>query len=240
MYRLYKKNELTFSLLWIGIYVILSTLAENISTAIGTEKIIIAPLHIGLVIFLWLWIRKHNLFERYGLCRFKGDVKKYFYFFPLIIIVSSRLWNGITMKFSIVETMLYILSMFCVGFIEEIIFRGFLFKAMCKDNIRRAILISSITFGIGHIVNLLNGAELLATILQIACAVAIGFLFTIIFYKGKSLLPCIIAHIAINSLGAFAVDGSQVFSIIRAIVLSFASVGYAMWILKNGEQVASA
>ena len=86
------------------------------------------------------------------------------------------------------------LSMACVGVIEEVIFRGFLFKAMCKDNIKLAVFISSITFGMGHIVNLLNGKDLIATLLQICYASAIGFLFTIIFYKGKSLLPCIITH----------------------------------------------
>ena len=79
--------------------------------------------------------------------------------------MSINLWNGVTMKLSVLETVLYILSMLCVGFIEEIIFRGFLFKALCKDNIKQAIAISSITFGVGHIVNLLNGKELIPTLL---------------------------------------------------------------------------
>lgn len=52
------------------------------------------------------------------------------------------------------------------------------------NNVKRAILISSITFGLGHIVNLLNGKNILETLMQICYAVAIGFLFTIIFYKG--------------------------------------------------------
>lgn len=57
-----------------------------------------------------------------------------------------------------------------------------------SNNIKFAVFISSITFGMGHIVNLLNGKDLIPTLLQICYAVAIGFLFTIIIYKGKSFL----------------------------------------------------
>ena len=35
-------------------------------------------------------------------------------------------------------------------------------------------------------------------------AVAVGFLLVTIFYRGGSLLPCILVHSAINTLGTFA------------------------------------
>lgn len=235
MYYLYKKNELTFSLLCIMVYVISCSAADNVSTHLGTEKIITAPMSIFFVLLIFCWIRKHRLSEKYGLHSFKGNWKSYLYFLPLLLIMSTNLWNGVTRSVSITEAILYVLSMLCVGFIEEIIFRGFLFKAISKDNIKRAIFISSITFGIGHIVNLLNGADILPTLLQICYAAALGFLFTIIFYKGKSLLPCIITHSVINSLSIFAVQCSQLSSIITAAVLTVVSVGYALWILKIKE-----
>ena len=46
------------------------------------------------------------------------------------------LWYGVAMNVSLLETVLYILTMFCVGFLEEMIFRGFLFNAMAKDGIK--------------------------------------------------------------------------------------------------------
>lgn len=184
------------------------------------------------------FIKKHNLSEQYGLCSFMGSLKNYLYFIPLGLMISVNLWNGVTMNVSVLGTVLFILSMLCVGFIEEVIFRGFLFKAMCKDNIRLAIFVSSITFGLGHIVNLLNGRELLPTLLQICYATAIGFLFTIFFYKGKSLLPCIITHSIFNSIAIFAVQRTQMFSIITSILLCIISLGYALWILKRAEKSA--
>ena len=237
MNRLYKKNELMFSLVWIAVYVVLFSLSDSLSISLGIEKIVTAPLGLIFVVFLWYWIKKQDLLEKYGLCSFKGDAKKYLYFIPLALILTCNLWNGVTLNLSVGETSLYILSMLCVGFIEEVIFRGFLFKALCIENLKRAILISSITFGVGHVVNLLNGAEVFLTVLQMGYATAIGFLFTIIFYKGKSLFPCIIVHSIFNALSVFAVEGSHVFNIVTAIMLSAISIGYAVWILKKAEPI---
>lgn len=123
--------------------------------------------------------------------------------------------------------------MLCVGFIEEIIFRGFLFKAIYADNMKEAILISSLTFGFGHIINLLNGANFLSTLLQICYASAIGFLFTIIFLKGKSLLACILTHSILNSLSIFAVQGTPTANMIQSLLLCAISILYAFFILKS-------
>ncbi len=235
MKKLYEKSELAFAIVWIIVYVVLLSVADNFSHSLGFEKIITAPVSVLLALVLFLWIKKHNLSEKYGLCLFKGNWKNYLYFTPLLLIMTTNLWNGIAMNVSLEETALYILSMFCVGFIEEVIFRGLLFKAICKSNQKQAILISSITFGIGHVVNLLNGADILSTILQICYASAIGFLFTIIFYKGKSLMPCIITHGIVNSLSVFSVQGTQMLNIVTSVVLCVISFGYALWILKKSE-----
>lgn len=238
MERLYKKNELNFSLVWIIAYVVLFSIAENFSAALGFGKIVTAPVCIIFIILIFAFIKKHNLWKKYGLCSFRGNLKDYLYFIPLVLIISVNLWNGITITVSISEVFLYIMSMLCVGFIEEVIFRGFLFKAISKDNIKSAIFVSSITFGMGHIINLLNGRDLIPTLLQICYATAIGFLFTIIFYKGKSLLPCIITHGVTNSLSVFAVDNSSLMhGIITAAVLCVVSLAYTLWILKKTKNL---
>ncbi|MCM1296612.1 MAG: CPBP family intramembrane metalloprotease [Muribaculaceae bacterium] len=232
MKKLYEKSELKFSLFWIIAYVVLFSVADQFSGSLGIKKVVTAPAGIVMALFLFCWIRGQGLSGKYGLCPFRGNWKDYLYFVPLLLIMSVNLWNGATMNVSVLETVLYILSMLCVGFIEEIVFRGFLFKALCKNSVKKAVLVASVTFGIGHIVNLLNGAEVLLTLLQICYATAIGFLLTIIFYKGKSLVPCIIAHGVVNSLSIFAVHDSQVFDIVTAAVLCVLSAGYALWILK--------
>ena len=97
-----------------------------------------------------------------------------------------------------------VITMAIVGYIEEIIFRGFLYKAIEKDNVKQAIIISAVTFGAGHIVNLLTGHGSVDTILQMAYAIAIGFAFAMFFYKSGSLIPCIITHSIVNLTSKFS------------------------------------
>ena len=142
------------------------------------------------------------------------------------------------MNTSVINTILFIISMLCVGFLEEIIFRGFLFVSMSQNGLKSAIVMSSITFGIGHIVNLINDGDFVPTLLQVFYAIAIGFLFTIMFYKSKSLIPCIIVHAVFNSLSIFSVENSSMtFDVITCIFLCVVSIGYALWILKKTKVI---
>ncbi len=234
MFRLYKKNLLNFSLVCIFAYVVIFSAADSFSETLGIEKILTAPVGLLFVGTLFGFIKKHDLMEECGLCAFRENIKKYLYFLPLLLIVSTNLWNGVTRNVSVLETALFIVSMLCVGFLEEVIFRGFLFKAISRDSLKIAILVSSLTFGLGHIVNLLNGADLIPTLLQICYASAIGFLFAVIFYRGKSLLPCILAHSVFNSLSIFGVKGSRTWEIITSFFLCVVSVGYGLWIWRQG------
>ena len=127
------------------------------------------------------------------------------------------------------------LTMAGVGILEELIFRGLLFRAMEKDNRKAAVLVSSLTFGIGHIVNLLNGAPVLDTLLQIIYAVSIGLLFTILFLKTGSLIPCIITHSTVNALSAIAGPRSSALDLVAALVLTIVPLLYTFWILKKQE-----
>ena len=130
--------------------------------------------------------------------------------------------------------MLYVLSMFCVGFLEEMIFRGLLFQAMAKDSVKSAIVVSSITFGAGHIVNLVNGsgAELLPNLLQVMYAVAAGFAFVMIYCKTRSLIPCIIVHSVFNGLSAFSNEAVMTpqRQIISGVLLTVIAGGYALYL----------
>ncbi len=53
MYRLYKKNVLNFSLVWMIAYVVLLSFAENLSASLGLKKIITAPVCIVFVLLIF-------------------------------------------------------------------------------------------------------------------------------------------------------------------------------------------
>ena len=233
MQNFYKKNELFFALIWIAVYVLSISAADGLSEEIGILKVITLPVALVLSFFLYGWIRKNKLQQYYGLRRITSiDFRKYLYFLPLFVLSIANLWNGVVFEHSFLETALFIASMLFIGFLEEVIFRGFLFKALSRKSIRSATLISSVTFGMGHIVNLLNGADFLPTLLQIGYASAIGFLFTVLFMKTKSLWPGILAHAFINATSIFAVEGNGSVQLVSSLVMVVLSVGYALYLLR--------
>ena len=232
--KLYEKSELWFALAWIIAYVVLASTGDNISAGLGIDKIVTLPILIAMSVILYFFVRKNGLTEKYGLCKPQLPTAKMLYCIPLFVLLTANLWYGVAMNISPLETVLYVLSMFCVGFLEELIFRGLLFRAMAKDGVKSAIIVSSVTFGIGHIVNLVNGsgAELLPNLLQVLYAVAIGFAFVMIYWKTKSLLPCIIVHSVFNGLSAFANEAviTPQRQIISGILLAVIAGGYALYL----------
>jgi membrane protease YdiL (CAAX protease family) len=235
MTQFHKRNPLGFALMWIGIYVVSLSLADALSQAIGVEKLLTAPLCLVLTAVLFCWLKGQALLETYGLAHPAGRLRPWLHYWPLLLLISTNLWGGVALQYSLAETLLYVLSMLCVGFLEELIFRGFLFRALCRDSVKTAIWVSSVTFGIGHIVNLLNGAALLPTLLQLCYATAAGFLFTVMVYRWGSLWPCIVTHSLLNSLSAVAAPKSQTLQLITAVVLTAVALAYALWIWKRPE-----
>ena len=208
MRKLYEKNELRFAIAWIVVYCVLQSLANPLNNAIGIGYAASAAFCILQTVVLFTFIRKNDLQQRYGLCRSSVPAGRFLYYVPLLILASGNLWNGVAVNYAPAETACRIVCMLCVGFLEEVIFRGLLFTAIAKNNIRSAVVISSVTFGIGHLINLFNGSgmDLVSNLCQIVFAIAVGFLLVTIFDRGGSLLPCIIVHAAINTLGTFAND----------------------------------
>ena len=228
MKKILEKHETPFCILLIIFYIVLNSFCLNTFGIDDFRSVVINTLFsFGLLML----ISKLDKEEYYGLVGVK-DLKNYLYFLPLVLILTVNLWNGININGSWKSIVFYILNMLNVGFIEEIIFRGFLFKMMEKDNLRKAIIVSSITFGVGHIINLFMGAELIPTLLQICYATSIGYLFVTIFYKSKSLVPCIITHSIMNALSLFNVETTKMMYI-SGVFLIIVPLLYAFYINKK-------
>lgn len=233
--RLYDKSNILFAVLFIVLYCALMSLGDGLSAMIGVEKLITLFVGLGLSAVLLLFLSKHGLLASYGLCLPKNRAKEMLYYVPIFVMLSANLWYGFALNYSILETILYILSMLCVGFLEEVIFRGLLFESMRKDNEKAAVIVSSVTFGIGHILNLFNGsgAELLPNLLQVVYATAAGFMFVMVYCKTKSLLVPIAAHGVFNALSAFsgAEAAAPKGQILTALLLTVIASAYAFYLV---------
>lgn len=230
MKKLYEKNESTFAILWIVAYVVLFSLADSLSESTGIPKLYTMFLSLVMAAVLLFFICKNGLSAYYGLCKVSGGWKKYLYFLPLFLVSTCNLWQGITWPAPFLRAVPAMVTFTVAGLLEELIFRGLLFKAMLRDNQKAAIIVGSLTFGMGHIVNLLTGAPLLDTLLQVVYATAIGYLFITIFLKTGSIVPCIIAHCIINGTCVFAAGQERWLMVIVCILLTVIPLGYALWL----------
>lgn len=233
MNRLYNKSEIWFSVLWIVVYIVGTMVLDGVANALGIPNVFQPIFYVLLSLVIIVWIIRNNLLAKYGLCRSPYSMKYFLYFIPLVVLVSINFWCGVGVTTSLIDTVIFVISMLAVGFIEEIIFRGFLFRAMEQDGIILAILISSLTFGFGHIINLFSGAEIVSTLLQIGYATTTGFLFVVILYRGGTLIPCIITHSLFNALSVFSVTASPVIDIIISLVIMILTMSYSLVLLKT-------
>lgn len=207
MKKLYQKNELVFAILWIVAYVVLcGTVRSNFGDDSPIMTVVLAVFTAGILVFIGV----NKLWERYGLCKWHGSAVGYLFFIPLLILMTGNLWNGFKPEYEGMGQVYAVVSAALIGFVEEMIFRGFLFRILLKkDPVPVAITISAVTFGIGHIVNLFTGQGSLETVIQIFYAIALGFIFTFVFYKSGSLIMCIIAHSLIDVFARFSLLGQN-------------------------------
>lgn len=255
MKKLYEKSQLGFALSWIGLYVVVMNIALQVcggfdDLASKTPQSLLVPVGciLALSVAATVWILRNGLAKEFGLCRFGGSLKAFLWFIPLILMSCTNLKNGLFLPTPPAVCILMAVNLAAGGYVEEIIFRGFLFRAMEKDNRTSAIIVSAVTFGAGHIVNIFNTADIFGVLLQVCYAIVIGFLYTIIVYKGGSLWPCIASHMFVNFTSVFAPQNGPftqlmgtVFGSTSSLLVEGISAGliilisgsYALWLWKQ-------
>ena len=203
MKKLFDKNEVTFALVMIVFYVIGNSVMGDVSEIAGVAHLGEMIFNIVMGVVLFMFIKKHELSEYLGLCGSEVPAGKMLFYIPLYLAAARSIFFGLGIEGTVIETVFRTVMMLFVGFLEEIIFRGFLYKGIAKQNEKRAIVISALTFGIGHIVNLANGYDALSAVMQISYAIVVGFVLVFIFRSTGSLLHCIAFHSLNNILTGF-------------------------------------
>jgi len=112
---------------------------------------------------------------------------------PVILLSVIPLVNGIKQK-SASGIILLIGTSLLIGIIEEFYFRGVIFFALKPEGKKSAILISSMLFGIVHLLNLTGGADIIDTLFQMVFAFGIGLIMAVVRYETDLLLPQILVH----------------------------------------------
>ena len=135
MRKFYEKSEIWFAVTWIIIHVVGVSVADSISESIGIPSLITLIFSVAMAAVLIVFMKKNDFMEQYGLCKFSGSYKAFLFFVPLAAICSINFWNGIAFEPSVGQCVIIGAAKGIAGIVEELIFRGLLFVAMCRSNV---------------------------------------------------------------------------------------------------------
>jgi len=123
------------------------------------------------------------------------------------------------------------------GALEEVGSRGIILTLFLnKYSEWKSITFSSIVFGLMHLLNLTNGADLVWVLGQVAWAFMIGLFYGYVFVRTRSLLPSMIVHYMSNAfisslLGYLQMWASVEVQVVYGIIFSFGIIPTALMIL---------
>ena len=161
----------------------------------------------------------------------KGTAKRVLYYSPLLLIAFSPLVAGVDLEEGAAFLFANLFLTLGIGMAEEIFFRGIICNLWLKYGVIKAMLLSSVLFGMSHILNVADGADLLVTILQICFAIVYGMVFTLIFIEGNSLIPCVLLHALHDFCSFISAEGSMQSDMISGAVQFIILLAYFLYML---------
>lgn len=184
---------------------------------------------------------------------FKDNKNRLLLFSALALFVLMELFNIISawMNGDLLAghpAPILILSYLFVSIFEETVFRilpvrFFAARLVSKKDEVMLVVLTSLAFGLFHLVNIFSGASVLFTLLQIIFASSIGSFFCVLFLRIRSPLLIVALHFAHDVITGFnspdltrgviysgAVTG---YDIITVLLQSALFLCYSIWRIRN-------
>ncbi|MBR0236292.1 MAG: CPBP family intramembrane metalloprotease [Clostridia bacterium] len=167
-----------------------------ISRAVGAALFILIAIYLGYDIF--------------GLK--KAINKKALFALPCLIVALNNLPYVALMRGDAMitgapaEIYFFILECIFVALFEEVAFRGVLYLTLQKGRTTRrglffSVIVSSVVFGLFHLINLFYGASIGQTALQVGYSFLVGCMCAFVLIKTGSIWYCVIIHAIYNFCG---------------------------------------
>ncbi|WOO35303.1 CPBP family intramembrane glutamic endopeptidase [Anaerocolumna sp. AGMB13020] len=197
---------------------------DTLDTYLAITGFLAASVIIGLIIMK----KSGSGLDAYGVCRGKaGTGKKVVWYLPIFLIeILPVAVYGFQELDSVVTTAILLLYTLAVGINEEIYFRGIALKVLKIKGKKKAVIGASVIFGVFHVVNLLNGKNILYIILQVAFAFLVGLVLAEIVCITGSLIGVIAWHtthdfIAYSTGDVLDTKGLIILTVQVAVLLGF-------------------
>lgn len=194
--RFSEKYPVIAAILWMIMYLIPFSVAMAITTILDLNNLLLPTLvNIVFSIIATIYLKKRYLsFKTIGISK-PVNIKNTIYFIPIILIATVPIIFGGKFSVTSYEAINYLVLTLSVGYFEEILGRGVLYRIV--ESVKGkccAVLVSSIIFGVAHMANALGGKDIIDIILQIGFAFLIGILLAELMIITKSIIPGMIYH----------------------------------------------
>lgn len=132
----------------------------------------------------------------------------------------------------VLNILMFVFTMFLIGWGEELIFRGILLNLFLErfSNTRKgvlgAVLLNGVLFGATHLTNIFSGVELKSVAIQAVNTAVLGIVFAAIYARNRNIWVVIIAHAVTDFAALFgsgffgrgtAIDGINTMSYVNLI-----------------------
>lgn len=198
-------------------------------------QIMVTTVFLVISILLGIFIMKKSRFtlSDYGFqANEKDSFRKVWWYIPLIVVAVLPIFiAGFSSEVNALEYVILLFFTIAVGFNEEIYFRGLAYKFMEEKGRKKAIIWTSVIFGVLHLANALNSKSILYLILQMFFAFLVGIVLAELVSITKSLWANIIWHASydyISSITGDALDKTALIILAIQVVILLA-VAIALW-----------
>jgi hypothetical protein len=128
---------------------------------------------------------------------------------PLLLFTLINIEEGVVVDLSKpVLILLHLMTALSTGWVEEVLCRGIVVTTLLqkwgrsKKGIYLTVLVSSVLFGVAHLVNFLQGRKpLLNNLTQVTFAIFFGVIFAATMLRNHSIWPVIFLHAAVDWAG---------------------------------------
>lgn len=165
------------------------------------------------------------------------------FWLPLAPVLLNLAWGVRTTDLRHIA--IYLAISLMVGFVEEAFFRGLVLRALLPRGMWRAVIVSSLLFGLMHSMNIASGSAPSAVLLQIGYASAIGFCYAALVLRTGTILPLVIIHFLTDFANFVANDkigrngaATSLDAVITVVIIA-AFTAYGAYLLRPARRPAA-
>lgn len=198
---------------------------------LGTYLTVAAAVTVSALVGLLIMGRARPSLTDFGL-RTPGNAAGALWWAPLAAVVALvLLGSGVVVRLAVVPAIVWLAV--AVGLNEELFYRGVVLKVLRRYGTGRAIVYSSLIFGVLHLANLGNGSTTGYLVLQVLFSVLFGFVTAELVAVTRSLWPGAAFHAAYDTVAYLGGDSSSATALVSLAVQVMLLGAYGWWLWRR-------